>query len=151
MDAASCRVAAAGSRCHFFAGFRGTCKIRVPNKASCTDPPQTLIKSQPVCTGSCTNANNVRFCKSLFRQNISKQALKHEFGEVWQSRVGTPSLSTREVNSRVSRPAFGGCGTSLCTKSCGEKLSGYHTAQKEGALADSQHKARFLTFVRNDK
>ena len=24
-------------------------------------------------------------------------------------------------------------------------------AQKEGALADSQHKARFLTFVRNDK
>ena len=25
------------------------------------------------------------------------------------------------------------------------------SAQKEGALADSQHKARFLTFVRNDK
>ena len=25
------------------------------------------------------------------------------------------------------------------------------SAQKEGALADSQHKARFLTLVRNDK
>jgi len=41
VDAASCRVAAAGSRCHFFAEFR---------------------------------------------QNISKQALKHEFSEVWPSR-----------------------------------------------------------------
>jgi len=41
VDAASCRVAAAGSRCHFFAEFR---------------------------------------------QNISKQALKHEFSEIWQSR-----------------------------------------------------------------
>jgi len=42
VDAASCRVAAAGSRRDFFAGFR---------------------------------------------QNISKQALKHEFSEVWQSRT----------------------------------------------------------------
>ena len=58
MDAASCRVAAAGSRCHFFAGFR---------------------------------------------QNISKEALKHEFSEVWQSRseltciTGTQLKALREI------------------------------------------------------
>ena len=32
-----------------------------------------------------------------------------------------------------------------------EKGTSRVSAQKEGALADSQHKARFLTFVRNDK
>ena len=53
VDAASCRVAAAGSRCHFFAGFR---------------------------------------------RNISKQALKHEFSEVWRSRTASIVIRAKRSN-----------------------------------------------------
>jgi len=37
------------------------------------------------------------------------------------------------------------------TRGHGEQDGGSVSAQKKGALADSQHKARFLTFGRNDK